>query len=220
MSLILVFIIYMIFYAITLCFITFICPFVGPLIWTNKSYLILSYLIDIEHMLTRCSALHYIRKDQFTRFKELVISCIGTEAWSQTFNSMQSLVKLILDCTTFGYLFDSDTKLKNIIADVQAYICSHVKIYNNIDRSIWCEVTLVCLCLNCEINGGGAAVTVKILSHTIEVYIGLVHKVLFLDFKGWTSQRPINCIYRILNTTALVFTFYPKFLIIRYCGCR
>jgi hypothetical protein len=45
MSLILVFIIYMIFYAITLCFIMFICPFVGPLIWTNKiwSYLILSY---------------------------------------------------------------------------------------------------------------------------------------------------------------------------------
>jgi hypothetical protein len=38
------------------------------------------------------------------------------------------------------------------IADVQAYICSHVEIYNNIDRSIWCEVTLVCLCLNCEIN--------------------------------------------------------------------
>ena len=33
---------YMIFYAITLCFIMFICPFVGPLIWTNK---VLSYLI-------------------------------------------------------------------------------------------------------------------------------------------------------------------------------
>jgi hypothetical protein len=42
MSLILVFIIYMIFYAITWCFIMFICPYVGPLIWTNK---ILSYLI-------------------------------------------------------------------------------------------------------------------------------------------------------------------------------
>ena len=70
---------------------------------------------DIEHMLTRCSALHCIRKNQFTRFKELVISYIGTDAWSHTFNSMQSLVKLILDCTTFGYLFDSDTKLKNIM---------------------------------------------------------------------------------------------------------
>jgi hypothetical protein len=66
-------------------------------------------------MLTMCSALHWIRKNQFTRFKELVISYIGTDAWSQTFNSMQSLVKLILDCTTFGYLFDSDTKLKNIM---------------------------------------------------------------------------------------------------------
>ena len=33
--------IYMIFYAIALCFIMFICTFVGPLIWTNK---ILSYL--------------------------------------------------------------------------------------------------------------------------------------------------------------------------------
>ena len=44
MSLILVFTIYMIFYAITffLCFIMFICPFVGPLIWTNT---ILSYFI-------------------------------------------------------------------------------------------------------------------------------------------------------------------------------
>jgi hypothetical protein len=41
------------------------------------------------------------------------------------------------------------------IADVQAYICSHVKVYNNIDRSICCEVTPVCLCLNCEINGRG-----------------------------------------------------------------
>jgi hypothetical protein len=28
--------IYLIFYAITLSFIMFICPFVGPLIWTNK----------------------------------------------------------------------------------------------------------------------------------------------------------------------------------------
>ena len=36
MSLILVFTIYLIFYAITLCLIMFICPFVGPLIWTNK----------------------------------------------------------------------------------------------------------------------------------------------------------------------------------------
>jgi hypothetical protein len=73
---------------------------------------------DIEHMLTRCSALHCIRKDQFTRFKELVVSYIGTDAWlpSQTFNSMESLiVKLILDCTTFGYMFDSGTKLKNIM---------------------------------------------------------------------------------------------------------
>ena len=45
------------------------------------------------------------------------------------------------------------------IADVQAYICSHVKVYNNIDRSICCEVTLVCLCLNFEINGarGGSS---------------------------------------------------------------
>ena len=43
------------------------------------------------------------------------------------------------------------------IADVQAYICSHVKVYNNIDRSICCEVTPVCLCLNCVINGGGSS---------------------------------------------------------------
>ena len=47
MSLILVFTIYMIFYAITLCFIMFIRPFVGPLIWTNKSYLILPSCIDM-----------------------------------------------------------------------------------------------------------------------------------------------------------------------------
>ena len=43
MSLILVFIIYLIFYAITLCFIIFICPFVGPLIWTNKILSLMSY---------------------------------------------------------------------------------------------------------------------------------------------------------------------------------
>jgi hypothetical protein len=36
---------------------------------------------DIEHMLTRCFPLHCIRKDQFTRFKELVVSYIGTDAW-------------------------------------------------------------------------------------------------------------------------------------------
>ena len=49
---------------------------------------------DIEHMLTGCSALHCIRKDQFTRFKELVISEL-----------------------TRGHkhLFDSDTQLKNIM---------------------------------------------------------------------------------------------------------
>jgi hypothetical protein len=38
----------MIFYAITLCFIMFICPFVGPLIWTNK---ILSYLILFRYFI-------------------------------------------------------------------------------------------------------------------------------------------------------------------------
>ena len=62
---------------------------------------------DIEHILTRCSALHCIRKDQLTRFKELVVSYIGTDAWSQlfeTFNSMQSLVKLILDCSFVQHL--------------------------------------------------------------------------------------------------------------------
>ena len=45
MSLILVFTIYMILYAITLCFIMFICPFVGPLIWTNKILSYLTYLL-------------------------------------------------------------------------------------------------------------------------------------------------------------------------------
>ena len=49
MSLILVFTIYMIFYAITLCFIMFICPFVGPLIWTNT---ILSYFILSNYKVT------------------------------------------------------------------------------------------------------------------------------------------------------------------------
>ena len=79
-------------------------------------------------MLTRCSALHCIRKDQVTRFKELVVSYIGTDAWSQTFNSMESLVKLILDCTTFGYLFDSDTKLKNImLQSTELYYKMHVR---------------------------------------------------------------------------------------------
>ena len=66
-------------------------------------------------MLTRCSALHCIRKDQFTRVNELVVSYTGTDAWTQTFNSMESLVKLILDCTTFRYLFDSDTKLEKVM---------------------------------------------------------------------------------------------------------
>ena len=37
-SLTVVFTIYLICYAITLCFIMFICPFVGPLIWTNKIF--------------------------------------------------------------------------------------------------------------------------------------------------------------------------------------
>jgi hypothetical protein len=42
-SLILVFTIYLIFYAITLCFIMFICPFVGPLIRTNTILYLVSY---------------------------------------------------------------------------------------------------------------------------------------------------------------------------------
>ena len=37
----------MIFYAITLCFIMFICPFMGPLIWTNK----ILYLIVVFNWL-------------------------------------------------------------------------------------------------------------------------------------------------------------------------
>jgi hypothetical protein len=50
MSLILVFTIYMIFYAIILCFIRFICPFMGPLIWTNKILSYLIYLIRNRHI--------------------------------------------------------------------------------------------------------------------------------------------------------------------------
>ena len=38
--------IYLIFYAITLCFIMFICPFVGPLIWTTK----ILYRISLHSM--------------------------------------------------------------------------------------------------------------------------------------------------------------------------
>jgi hypothetical protein len=49
MCLILVFTIYMIFYAITLCFIMCICPLVGPLIWTNKILSVQSRDVNSTH---------------------------------------------------------------------------------------------------------------------------------------------------------------------------
>ena len=87
---------------------------------------------DIEHMLTRCSALHCIRKDQFTRFKELVISYIGTDAWSQTFVWFWYKIEEY-NAAVNGIMLQNacSQSLENErlwIADVQAYICSHVKI--------------------------------------------------------------------------------------------
>ena len=46
-SLVLLFTIYLIFYAITLCFIMFICPFVSPLIGTNKILFYLSIYLSM-----------------------------------------------------------------------------------------------------------------------------------------------------------------------------
>ena len=86
MSLILVFINYMIFYAITLCFIMFICPFVGPLIWTNKilSYLILFVQSDVFCALCICSgvAKGYGCQDQALEMNRKVVGGRGGVIWS------------------------------------------------------------------------------------------------------------------------------------------
>jgi type III secretory pathway component EscU len=69
MSLILVFAIYMIFYAIALCFIMFIWPFVGPLIWINK---ILSYLITgvSECSFKKCGKVRELKHFSRMRFSK------------------------------------------------------------------------------------------------------------------------------------------------------
>lgn len=69
---------------------------------------------DIIHMLTSCPALHYVRKTEFAKLKECVISIIGPDEWQINFSDKISITKLIIDCTNFKHLFSRQSDIDRI----------------------------------------------------------------------------------------------------------
>ena len=56
---------------------------------------------DLPHMLLECPTLLNQRKLFYPRIKKLVINNIGTIKWKELFNNRESIVRLILDCSSF-----------------------------------------------------------------------------------------------------------------------
>ena len=70
---------------------------------------------DLAHMLLYCAATFSIRKEYFRDIKQIVIEHIGKEAWINTFTRPDSLVKLLIDCTSFEELFKSKEQLSQLM---------------------------------------------------------------------------------------------------------
>jgi hypothetical protein len=70
---------------------------------------------DIVHMLTQCSALHEIRREQMQILKKTVVEYTCKTTWNFHFNNLESITQLFLDCTLFRTLFTSSSQLDDIM---------------------------------------------------------------------------------------------------------
>jgi hypothetical protein len=70
---------------------------------------------DIIHMLTQCSALHEIRREQMQILKKTVVEYTCKTTWNCHFINPESITQLILDCTLFRTLFTSSSQLDDIM---------------------------------------------------------------------------------------------------------
>ena len=78
---------------------------------------------DIVHMLTQCSALHEIRREQMQILKKSVVEYTCKTTWKSHFNNPESITQLILDCTLFRTLFNSSSQLDDIMRKTTDLCC-------------------------------------------------------------------------------------------------
>jgi hypothetical protein len=71
---------------------------------------------DIVHMLTQCSALHDIRREQMQILKKTVVEYTCKTTWNRHFNNPESITKLIMDCTLFRTLFTSSRTMHQVVS--------------------------------------------------------------------------------------------------------
>ena len=64
---------------------------------------------DIVHILTQCTALHIIRREQMQILKKSVVEYTCKTTWNSHFNNPESITQFILDCTLFRTLFTSSS---------------------------------------------------------------------------------------------------------------
>ena len=67
---------------------------------------------DLPHMLLECPALLVPRKQFYPDIKSMVIDIIEEEQWKNKFSNRKQLVKLILDCSSYPELRDSENYVK------------------------------------------------------------------------------------------------------------
>ena len=67
---------------------------------------------DLPHMLLECPALLNQRKLFYPRIKQLVISNIGIIKWKELFNNRESIVRLVLDCSSFTEILGKSVQIE------------------------------------------------------------------------------------------------------------
>jgi hypothetical protein len=67
-------------------------------------------------MLTQCSALHEIRREQMQILKKTVVEYTCKTTWNSHFNNLESITQLIMDCTLFRTLFTSSRTMHQVVS--------------------------------------------------------------------------------------------------------
>lgn len=88
---------------------------------------------DITHMLTSCPATHSVRKVEFAKLKDYIITTTCPEVWNNNFTDKASITKLIIDCSNFKHLFP-DNNMINVITRISTELCHKLHIKRTLNQ--------------------------------------------------------------------------------------
>ena len=86
---------------------------------------------DLPHILLKCSALYETRKEYYLKIRSEILKFIGEERLEAHFNDKASIMKIIMDCSHFDYLFDK--KQLRLLYQMSAEFC-HQMYLNRLQR--------------------------------------------------------------------------------------